>query len=85
MPDKRDLERSKESGRILDRVARESDLVGSSALARTAERMRDHFAANDADRTDWAELWGARLGRILALIAFVALAIWLLLFLADGK
>ena len=56
----------------------EGDLLGRSALGRTAQRAADHFSAADArDEKDPIELWGRRIGRVLSLIGFVALAIYL--------
>ena len=56
----------------------ERDTVVTSALARTARRASDHFAAKDAGE-DRIELWGRRIGRALSLVGFVALAIYLFL------
>ena len=59
----------------------ESDTFATSALARTAKRASDHFAARDAIGTDGTidpiELWGRRIGRALSLAGFVALAVYL--------
>lgn len=71
-----------ESERILERVAQESENIGKSSFARTATRITDHLSAAEADDDDWAELWGRRIGRGLSVIAFIALAIWLLSYLA---
>ncbi|MDQ0467830.1 hypothetical protein [Labrys wisconsinensis] len=61
-----------EARRILDRVDREGDVLGS-ALRRTA----DHFAAREADPADRIELWGRRIGRGLSLVGVIVLAILL--------
>jgi hypothetical protein len=59
----------------------EQDTFVTSALARTARRATDHFAARDAvgagGETDRIELWGRRIGRGLSLAGLVALAIYL--------
>ena len=55
----------------------ERDTVATSALARTARRAGDHFAAKDAGE-DRIELWGRRIGRALSLIGVVILGLWLL-------
>ena len=62
----------------------ERDTVATSALARTAQRATDHFAAKDAmadtradGSVDWIELWGRRIGRGLSLLGLVVLAIFL--------
>jgi cytochrome c-type biogenesis protein CcmH/NrfG len=54
----------------------ERESVVSSALARSARRAGDHFAAKDAGQ-DRIEAWGRRIGRGLSLAGFVALAIYL--------
>ncbi|MCP8938684.1 hypothetical protein NK718_09175 [Alsobacter sp. SYSU M60028] len=57
-------ERQRESRRILDRVAAESESVGASALARAVR----HLAASDAPPEDRIEVWGRRIGRTLGLV-----------------
>jgi hypothetical protein len=65
----------------------ERDTFATSALARTAQRASDHFAARDvmtdartADGSvDRIELWGRRIGRGLSLAGLIALAIFLYL------
>ena len=73
----KDDERERESREALERVARESETIGGSAL----RRMSDHFAAKDAltetGGTDPMELWGRRIGRMLSLVGVIVLA-WLL-------
>ena len=72
-----------EAKEALERVARDSETVGTSSLARVGERVSDHFAARDAlgagDRgeTDPIELWGRRIGRGLSLVGVVVLTYWL--------
>lgn len=79
----RDEDRQQQSREALDRVARDSETIGSSALARTARRAGDHFAAKDAvgtaegGGTDPAELWGRRIGRALSLLGVILLTYWL--------
>jgi hypothetical protein len=79
----RDEERKRESEEALRRVARDSETVGSSALARNARRVGDHFSGRDAvgqgeaGETDPVEVWGRRIGRGLSLVGVVVLAIWL--------
>lgn len=82
-----DDERARESRRILDRIARDHDTLGGSALARAANRkardVTDHFAGRDAvgqgegGGTDPIELWGRRIGRSLSLVGVIVLAYWL--------
>ena len=79
----RDDERQKESRDALERVRRDSETIGSSALARSARRVADHFAGRDAvgdaegGGTDPAELWGRRIGRALSLLGVILLTYWL--------
>ena len=56
---------------------REGDTFVSSALARTARRAGDHFAAKDAAGEDRIEVWGRRIGRGLSLAGLIALAVYL--------
>ncbi len=75
--------RQREAREALDRVARDSELVGSSSIARAGRRLGDHFAGRDAigtaedGSTDPIELWGRRIGRTLSVVGFVVLALWL--------
>ena len=66
-----DRERQAEAERII-REAGRSETVGRSQLARTVEGLRP---ADDPD--DPAAVWGKRVGRALAAIAFVLLAAYL--------
>ena len=83
-PRQREDEQRREALRTLDTL-RESDTFATSALARTARRAGDHFAARDAMKdavardgsVDRIELWGRRIGRGLSLAGLVALAIYL--------
>lgn len=78
-----DAEREREAKAALERVARDSETLGSSSLARTGKRVGDHFLGADAvgqadgGGTDPAEVWGRRIGRSLSLVGVVFLA-WLL-------
>jgi hypothetical protein len=63
----------------------ERDTFATSALARTAQRASDHFAAKDAmadaraagGSVDRIELWGRRIGRGLSLVGLIVLAVFL--------
>lgn len=68
-----DEERKAESRRILERVERESDLF----FLLGAAKVRDHFAARDAEGEDWTERWGRRIGRLLGLGFALFLIFWL--------
>ena len=76
--------REDESRAALERVARETETIGSSSLARTTRRFGDHLAGRNAlgaaegGGTDPIELWGKRIGRVLSVVAFIALSLWLL-------
>ena len=83
-PRQREEEQRREALRTLETL-RDSDTFATSALARTARRASDHFAARDAmndamapdGSVDKIELWGRRIGRGLSLAGLVALAIYL--------
>ncbi len=78
-----DDQRERQAREALDRVARDSETVGSSSIARAGRRMGDHFAGRDAvgaaegGGTDPIELWGRRIGRALSVVGVVVLALWL--------
>lgn len=69
--------RSKEAQRALERVTRDSEVVGQSSFARAAGKARDHLAGADANQDDPVEVWGRRVGRGLSIIAVILLLIWL--------
>ena len=73
--------RQREAREALDRVRRDSEVLGSSAIVRAGRRVGDHFAARDAsaesEGNDPIELWGRRIGRMLSLVGVVVLALWL--------
>lgn len=77
-------DRDRETREALERVQRDSETLGSSALARMGRRAGDHFGGKDAvgsaedGSTDPVELWGRRIGRGLSLVGVVILGIWLL-------
>ncbi len=80
----RETREAYEAREALERVRRDSETLGSSALARMGRRAGDHFGAKDAiglaegGVTDPIELWGRRIGRALSLIGVVILGLWLL-------
>jgi hypothetical protein len=77
-------EREREAREALERVQRDSEAIGSSALARMSRQAQEHFSGRDAvgaaadGGTDAIELWGRRIGRGLSLIGVLVLALWLL-------
>lgn len=81
-PRQREEEQRREALATLKSLG-DTDTFATSALARTARRAGDHFAARDAMAADGSvdrvELWGRRIGRGLSLAGFVALAIYLYL------
>jgi hypothetical protein len=80
----REASEASEAREALERVQRDTETLGSSALARMGRRAGDHFGGRDAvgasegGETDPVELWGRRIGRILSLIGVVVLGLWLL-------
>ena len=77
-----ETQRERETREALERVARDSETIGSSSLARAGRRLSGHFSAQDAignaeGGTDPIELWGRRIGRVLSLIGVVVLAYFL--------
>jgi hypothetical protein len=81
-----DQARAAESKQVLARIARDSETLGTSSLARSvknqARRAEDHFMGRDASEgtnspPDPAELWGRRVGRALSLISVMILAFML--------
>lgn len=67
-----------EARKILTRVEQQSETVGTSSLRRTAENIKAHMQAEDANENEWAELWGKRIGRTLSVLFFIGLVIYLL-------
>ncbi len=76
--------RAREAQEALDRVKRDSEVLGTSAMARAggekANSWTDHFAGRDAigqgegGSTDPVEVWGRRIGRGLSLVGVIVLA-----------
>ena len=85
MAGKGDEDERAESRRILDRVSREAESGGRSAIDRAANRARDHLTATDVDRDDWAEYWGTRIGRTIGAAFLLGAIVWLVLYLAQGE
>ncbi len=73
----KDDEVARQARRDLERLGEEGGLFTSPRLKARAKSVRGHFAAADVDEDDRVEVWGTRIGRGLALIAFFVLAIWL--------
>ena len=66
-----------EAKRILDRVARESETVASSTMARTGEQFKKNVGNSDDDN-DAIEILGKKIGRSLGWLALAALAYYML-------
>lgn len=68
-----------EAKRILDRVNRESETVGTSSMARTTEQFKKHISGIDgnAEDDDPVEILGKKIGRTLGWIAMAILVIYL--------
>ncbi len=77
-----DGDRSAESRRILERVAR--DAQSNGLLGRTMDRARNHIGAADADQRDRIEVWGTRIGRAIGAVVVCALLFWLFSMLVAG-
>ena len=67
-----------EAREILERVAQESETIGTSSLRRVADRVKTHVSAHDANQNEWAEVWGTRIGRALSVIFFIVLVSYLI-------
>ncbi len=78
-----DEDRQREAREALERVARDSETLGTSSMARIGQRVGGHFRGDDAigaaegGGTDPAELWGRRIGRALSAIGVIVLTYWL--------
>lgn len=73
----KDDETVRQAKRTLDRLGEEGGLSATPAMKSAATSVRDHFAARDADKTDRIEVWGTRIARGLAVLAFAGLVLWL--------
>lgn len=67
----------KEAQRILDRVASDSESVGTSSFARTANKVSGHFSGSENPEDDHIEVMGKRIGRGLSAVAFIILAAYI--------
>jgi hypothetical protein len=66
-----------EAKRILDRVARDSETVGTSSMARTTELLNGNISSESADGSDPVEILGKKIGRTLGWIALLILGYYL--------
>lgn len=74
----KDDETVRQAKRALDRLGEQGGLSATPVMKSAATSVRDHFAARDADKTDKLEVWGTRIARGLALVAFMGLVVWLI-------
>ncbi|MCB1387498.1 MAG: hypothetical protein KDJ80_16305 [Nitratireductor sp.] len=72
-------EDEREAKRILDRVARDSETIGTSSLARGVNQLHRPFDGIDgnADDRDPVAVIGKRIGRGLGLLAVIGLIVHL--------
>lgn len=62
----------------LERAGAHSEVIGTSALKRQADRAAAHFSGADADPADRIEVWGRRIGRALSVVGFSVLLVYLI-------
>ena len=74
----KDDETVRHAKRTLDRLGEEGGLSATPVMKSAANSVRDHFAAEDADKSDNIEVWGTRIARSLALVVFVGLVLWMI-------
>jgi len=74
----KDDETVRQAKRTLDRLGEEGGLSATPVMKSAANSVRDHFAAEDADKSDNIEVWGTRIARSLALVVFVGLVLWMI-------
>ena len=74
----KDDETVRQAKRTLDRLGEEGGLSATPVMKSAANSVRDHFAAEDADKSDNIEVWGTRIARGLALFAFAGLVFWII-------
>lgn len=72
-----DDETVRKAKRTLDRIGEEGGLSATPVMKSAANSVRDHFAAADADKNDKVEIWGTRIARGLAVVAFAGLVLWM--------
>ncbi len=82
--DPRDAARQREAETILRRVSQETEPQIGAGANRLLTNVSAHLSAVDADPADPIEVLGTRIGRILGLIAFVAMAAWLIFTFLAG-
>ncbi len=70
-------ETSRQARKELEKLREEGGLLSTPTMKAHSKSVRGHLTADDADQTDRIEVWGTRIGRWLAAVVFVVLAIWL--------
>jgi hypothetical protein len=76
--------RQQESRAILERVARESDVLGASALVRAARDAGDQLIGRDEPQADRVEIWAKRIGRSLGVLFAIYLLAHLVRHFSGG-
>lgn len=71
-------ETSRKARKELEKLSDQGNLSASPRLKQSTDGLRRHFSASDADQTDSSEVWGTRIGRGLAAVAFVGLVLYLI-------
>ena len=66
-----------EARRIIERVNRETETVGTSSMLKASNKVRDHYGAADVDQDNRIEVLGTRIGRTLGLLFFIGLLIYM--------
>ncbi|MCY6383203.1 hypothetical protein [Hoeflea prorocentri] len=77
-------DQSRKALQDLEKLKDEGNLLHAPKLKTKSKTVTGHFMAKDVDPSDKIEVWGTRIGRILSLIALVALVIWLANFLQSN-
>ena len=71
-------EQSRAASNRLNEAGNEAQSVLGSTLKGPASRVGAYFMGAAGEAADPIELWGRRIGRVLSVIAFVLLSLWLL-------
>lgn len=70
--------RQRKAEQVLRQVEMDSEALGTSSFARTANKTKRHLGGADADQQDPIEVWGTRIGRIGGAIFAIFLVLWLI-------
>ena len=78
-----DADRTEDPGRILDRVARESDAGTLASGAGLANRPGVDRAGGQ-DAVDPVENWGVRIGKMLGFLLTIGFGLWFVSYILRG-